>query len=141
MKSTKTGSQYLIILEKGENVVASLKGFCQKEGLVNGFFVGLGAVDEAELAHYSVTEKKYSSFKLKEPLELVSLIGNVFLGPERELLVHVHASLGRPNGEVLGGHLVEAVISGTGEIFFTPLSSNFQKEFDSETGLKILKRF
>jgi len=141
VNETKINSQYLIVLKKGESVLSSLKDFCQKQGVANGFFVGLGAVEEAELAHYSVAQKKYTSFKLKEPLEVISLTGNVFLGPEGELIIHAHASLGRSTGEVIGGHLVEMVISGTGEILLTPLFSEFRKEYDPETGLKILKHF
>ncbi len=139
MHSEKVGENYLLILKRGETVIASLKEFCRKEGLKNGFFAGIGAVDQVEVAHYSVENKKYSSFKLGEPLEMISLIGNVFLGPEKELIVHAHTAFGRPNGELLGGHLVEARISGTAEILFTPLPSNLEKEFDEETGLKILK--
>lgn len=138
MKSEKIEGKFVVVLKKGENVVASLKDFCQKEGIRNGFFYGIGAVGEAEIAHYSVENKKYTSFKLQEPLEMVSLLGNVFLGPENELIVHSHASFSRPDGEMIGGHLVEARISGTGEIFFTPLTSALQKSFDEETGLKVL---
>ena len=70
---------------------------------------------------------------------MVSLIGNVFLGPEKELIIHSHASFSRPNGEMVGGHLVEARISGTCEIHFSPINLNLQKQYDEETGLKILK--
>ncbi|HUV71987.1 MAG TPA: PPC domain-containing DNA-binding protein [Clostridia bacterium] len=138
MRFQKIEDRYLLMVKRGESIVASLEKFCQEEGIKNGFFYGIGAVDEVELAHYSVENKKYSSFKLKEPLELVSLIGNVFLGPKGELIVHAHASLSRPNGEMIGGHLVEGKISGTGEIFFTPLTSTLAKSYDQETGLKIL---
>jgi predicted DNA-binding protein with PD1-like motif len=140
MKVEFLTDKYIIVLQRGESLILSLKEFCQKEGIVNGFFYGIGAIDQAELAHYSVENKKYSSFKLSEPLELVSLIGNVFLGPEGELIVHTHASFSQPDGGMVGGHLVEARISGTGEIFFTPSESKLQKEYDKETGLKILKQ-
>lgn len=139
MKLRKFDKYYLKVIKRGENIVSSLEKFCQEKGIKNGFFYGIGAVDEVELAHYSVENKKYSSFKLSEPLEMVSLQGNVFLGPEGELIVHAHASFSRPDGEMVGGHLVEGRISGTGEIFFTPLASALAKSFDEETGLKILK--
>ena len=128
----------ILALRRGEGIVASLEKFCQEEGIKNGFFYGLGAVDEVELAHYSVKEKRYSRFKLSEPLEMVSLVGNVFLDPQKELLVHAHACFSRPNGEMIGGHLVEARISGTGEIHFNPFDLSLQKQYDEETGLKII---
>jgi predicted DNA-binding protein with PD1-like motif len=134
----KTENNCVVVIKRGESIVASLKDFCQKEGIVSGFFYGLGAVDQVELAHYSVEDKKYSSYKFEEPLEMVSLIGNVFLGPGKELIVHSHASFSRPNGEMVGGHLVEARISGTCEIHFSQFSLSLQKQYDEETGLKIL---
>lgn len=139
MKQAKIEDKYILVIQRGENIVASLKEFCEKEGVFNGFFYGIGAVDQVELAHYSVEDKKYSSYKFDEPLEMVSLIGNVFLGPEKELIIHSHASFSRPNGEMVGGHLVEARISGTCEIHFSPINLNLQKQYDEETGLKILK--
>lgn len=139
MKSYQVDNHYVIVIKRGENIVASLQEFCQKEGIGNGFFEGIGAVDFAELAHYSVSDKKYSSFKLEEPLEMISIIGDVFWGPEKELIIHAHASFSRPNGEMVGGHLVETKIAGACEILFTPLHSNLEKKFDEETGLKILK--
>ena len=141
MNFRKTDNRYVVVLKKGEEIVASLKVFCEQEKIFNGFFSAIGAVDEAQLAHYSVKEKKYSRFELKEPLEMVSLLGNVFLGPENELIIHAHASFSRPDGEMKGGHLVEARISGTGEIIFLPLPLNLKKSQDDKTGLKILKNF
>jgi len=135
----KIQDNYLVVLKKSDWVMAVLKEFCQKQGIKNGFFYGIGAVDQVELAHYSVENKKYSKFQLNEPLEMVSLIGNVFLGPDNDLIIHVHGSFSRASGEMVGGHLIESKISGTGEIFFTPLESELKKSFDEETGLKILK--
>ena len=139
MKYERIDNQFVIVIKRGESIVGTLKEFCQKEGIKNGFFYGIGAVAEVEMAHYSVDDQKYSSYKFEEPLEMVSLTGNVFLGPEKELVVHSHASFSRPDGEMLGGHLVEAKISATCEIYFQSLRLSLQKQYDEETGLKILK--
>jgi hypothetical protein len=139
MKYHKENQKYVIYIARSEDIIGRVSEFCQKEGIFNGFFYGVGAVDEAELAHYSVDNKKYSSFKLTEPLEAVSIIGNVFPDNEGKLIVHTHASFSRPNGEMVGGHLVNARISGVAEILFTPLNSNLSKAFDEVTGLKVLQ--
>jgi len=138
MEYKKTDQGIIIKIVKGEKVVEQLKNFCKKEGIKNGWFSGIGAPDWAEIAHYSVVDKKYSSFVLEEPLEMISLIGNVFLGPEKELIIHAHISVGRPDGEMRGGHLVEARIGGACEILFTPIQASLTKKFDEETGLKVL---
>lgn len=139
MKYQKVGDNYLVIIRRGDRIVESLIEVCQKEKLVNASFVGIGAVDQVEIAHYSVGGKKFSSFKLEEPLEMVSLIGNVFPDQKtEELIVHAHASFGRPTGELVGGHLVEGRISGVGEISLTPFPSLLSKSYDEETGLKVV---
>ena len=76
---------------------------------------------------------------LEEPLEGVSIVGNVFPDEEGKLIVHAHASFSRPNGEMVGGHLVNARVSGVGEILFTKLETNLSKAYDPETGLKVLQ--
>lgn len=139
MKYHKEKQKYVIYITRGEDIIGQLSEFCQKEGIINGFFYGIGAVDEVELAHYSVDNKKYSSLKLSEPLEAVSIVGNVFPDEEGKLIVHTHASFSRPNGEMVGGHLVNAEVSGVGEIMFTKLESNLNKAFDELTGLKVLQ--
>ena len=68
---------YIIRLARGERIIASLKKFCQKEKIKGGFFYGLGAVDETEVAHYDVSTKKYSSKKFMLALEMVNLTGNI----------------------------------------------------------------
>ncbi len=138
MKYQKIDNYYLLALYRGDYLVASVEQFCQKEKIKNGFFVGLGAVDEVELAHYSVAKKKYSAKKFHQPLEMISLVGNVFSQEKKDLVIHSHAIFGRKDLRTLGGHLVEAKIAGVGEIIFFPLKSRIKKEFDSKTGLKIL---
>lgn len=139
MKYKKTSQGIIIKIVKGEKVMEELKKFCEAEGIKNGWFTGIGAPDWAEIAHYSVVDKKYSSFVLEEALEMISLIGNVFLGLENELIIHAHISVGRPDGEMRGGHLVEARVGGACEIMFTPIETSLGKKFDEETGLKILE--
>ncbi len=138
MEYQKINDYYLLALYRGDYLVASIKQFCQEEKIKNGFFIGLGAVDEVELAHYSVVGKKYSAKKFSEPLEMVSLLGNVFLEKEEGLIIHSHAIFGKKDFQSLGGHLVEAKIAGVGEIIFFPLKNEIKKEYDKETGLKII---
>jgi uncharacterized protein len=129
-----TPTQWILRIVRGENIIASLTEFCTQHKIEGGFFYGIGAVEGTELAHYDVTQKQYSSKKFDQPLELVSLIGSI--GKEEKLIVHAHATLSDPQMQTLGGHLVEAKVSGTAEIYLTttPL---LPKQHDSETGLKL----
>ncbi len=128
---------YFIRIKRREKILASFKKFCQKEKIEGGFFCGLGAVDQVELAHYDVATKKYSAKKFNQPLELTNITGDVGIY-EKDLIIHAHATLADKNMKCLAGHLVEAEVSGTAEIYFS-LTPRLEKFFDEETGLKLFQ--
>ena len=135
MQVKKINSQKFIIrLSRGENIIQSLRDFCQKNKIYGGFFYGLGAVNQIELAHYDVKQKKYSAIKFRKPLEMTSLIGSI--GTEKEIIIHAHANFSDPKMKTTGGHLVEGKISGTAEIIFFR-TEKLIKKYDPETGLKL----
>lgn len=125
---------FVIRIKRGEKIIDSITAFCQKEKIFGGFFFGLGAVDYVNLAHYDVKSKKYSRVEFKEPLELVSITGSI--GKEKEIIVHAHAVLADNKMKTIGGHLVEAIVSGTAEIYLIKLPQ-LKKQYDPETGLKL----
>jgi len=135
MQVKKLNSQKFVIrLSRGESIIQSLKTFCKKNKVFGGFFFGIGAVDQVELAHYDVEQKKYSAIKFKKPLEMTSLIGSI--GAEKELIIHAHANLTDTKMKTIGGHLVEGKISGTAEILLFK-TEKLTKKYDPETGLKL----
>jgi predicted DNA-binding protein with PD1-like motif len=57
MKHKKKRSIFIVSLDVGERILESLASFCEKNNILSGFFNGIGAVDRAELMHYSVKTK------------------------------------------------------------------------------------
>ncbi len=133
----KRGQQYLIRINRGGEIVASLQDFVQQKKIKAGFFVGIGATDQTVLAHYSVEDQKYSEQEFSNALELTNLTGSIAVQDDKPA-VHAHATLADSKFKVIAGHLVEAQVSGTCEILLTPLGSEINKKFDQETGLHIL---
>lgn len=135
MKEKKINNdRWVIRLEKGEKIVEKLKEFCKVNSLSGGFFFGLGAVEYVVLAHYDLGKKKYSKLKFDKPLELLNITGSVGIG--KELIIHTHVTLSDNKMHAFGGHLVEAVVSGTLEIYFIKLPA-LRKKHDSQTGLNL----
>lgn len=56
-----------------------------------------------------------------------------------ETYVHFHISVADEQGSVFGGHLQEAVISGTGELVLTEINGNVDRKFDEEIGLNLFE--
>src|SRR3989344_8761569 len=92
MKYKKDKNTYFIRLERGEKIIETLKNFCAKNKIKCGYFFGIGALGEAELAHYIVENKKYTTKILKQPLEIVNMAGNVTT-MNKEGYLHCHITL------------------------------------------------
>lgn len=127
---------FLIRLERGEKVNASLTSFCQKKSIKNAVIHGLGSIEDPTLANYRVDTKKYSEKRLKGIFELTNLIGTVGLF-EGEPLVHTHVTISDEDMRAFGGHLVEAAVSATVEVVLIDLKSRFTKSHSKEIGLRL----
>jgi uncharacterized protein len=136
MKYKRYGSTIAIRVDRGEEIVSSLKQVCEQEQVKCGSITGLGAVGHAVLGLYRVAEKKYFSNTFDGEMELTSLTGNVS-EKDGEIYLHFHATVAKADGTVLGGHLSEAVVSGTGEIFLQVIDGRLGRRTDPETGLNL----
>lgn len=136
MKCRKYGNTLALRVDRGEELVTAIRSVCEAEGVKLGFLTGLGAVDHAVVGLYRVSEQKYYSHTFDGEMELTSLIGNV-TEKDGKVYLHLHANFAKDSGQVVGGHLNEAVISGTGEIFIRILEGNLGRRTDPETGLNL----
>ncbi|MDP7116294.1 MAG: DNA-binding protein [Candidatus Woesearchaeota archaeon] len=137
MKSTKKQNTFIIRLEKDEKIIESLTQFCEENNIKAGSFHGLGACEEATLAHYNLETKEYTEKTLKQPLEILHLNGNIS-EMEGKPYLHVHIVLSDTEMKALGGHLKEAIVGPTCEIFLTPLENAINRKKDKEIGLNLL---
>lgn len=129
-------NSFLIRLVKGEEVVISIKSFCEKKGIKNAWFSGLGSIENPTLAHYRVDTKKYSEKKLNGIFEVTNMTGNVGVF-DNAPLVHAHITLSNDAMQAFGGHLVSTVVSATLEVELTDLGSHYTKLYSEEIGLKL----
>ena len=138
MKFKKVKGTYVIRLERGEEIIKTIKKFCKNQKIKCGFFFGIGALDEAELAHYIVDNKKYISKKFKKPLEIVNLSGNITT-MDKEIYLHCHITLSDEKMNAIAGHLKDGIISATCEIFLVKLNSIVQRKYDDFIGLNLME--
>ncbi|MCE5222891.1 DNA-binding protein [bacterium] len=135
-------STWFIRLEKGEEILESLTGFCKKFNHytgATGTITGIGAVSYAEIGWFDPECKKYVTNVYQENREITSLIGNLSL-KEKEPFFHIHVTLSNRQFEVIGGHLYKAIISATGELVLRTFrlsgtSTDLKRKPDQETGL------
>jgi len=137
MKYKKIESTYVIRLEKGERVIEKLLGLCEKEKIKAGYFNGLGALSEVELRHFNLMTKEYSSKKLSGLYEITSLHGNISEMSGKSY-IHAHIVVGDSQLNSWSGHLNEATVSATCEIFLVKVDGVITRKKDEATGLNLL---
>lgn len=115
----------------------TLKGFCAKNNIKCGYFFGIGSLDEAELAHYIVRNKKYTFNKYRQPLEITNLSGNITTMDSRVYL-HCHITLSDVEMESIAGHLKEGIVGATAEIVVIKLDGEINRKYDEKTGLNLM---
>src|SRR3989344_2337114 len=137
MKYKKDKNTYFIRLERGEKIIETLKNFCPKNKIKCGYFFGIGALDEVEMAHYIVENKKYTSKAFKQPLEIVNMSGNITT-MNNEVYLHCHITLSDEKMRAIAGHLKEGSISATCEIVIVKLETTVSRKHDDFIGLNLL---
>ena len=138
MKSKKIKDTYFIRLKRGEKIVETLKSFCADNRIKCGYFFGIGALGEAELAHYIVENKKYSSKTLKQPLEIINMTGNI-TAMNKEAYLHCHITLSDEKMNAIAGHLKEGTISATCEIVLVKLNASINRKHNEAIGLNLME--
>lgn len=137
MRYIKVDGKIVLRLQRGEEIIASLTELCKKEKIGLASISGIGACDRAVIGLYKMDEQRYVKTLIEEDMELVSLNGNVTLSADGEVYIHCHAAFGAEGGKLFGGHLNEAVISGTAEIFIDVIGGAVKRTVDAETGLNV----
>lgn len=115
MLVAKSGETVVVRLLDGEKLPEVLKSFSPSAAVV----CGVGMLREVVLGFWEAG--KYLEERVSEPVELLSLQGNIGEGPEG-VVVHLHVVVGKKGGEALGGHLLSATVHNTVEAVVLGLS-------------------
>ncbi len=131
-------NRYVLRILRGEELVEKVLEFCDAKNIDAAWISGLGACDKAELSYYDFDTREYVKKIVNEECELLNLTGNIAFADGKRMM-HAHATLSRKDYTTIGGHVHSMQISGTGEVMITQLSGYFEREYDQDTGLKLLK--
>jgi predicted DNA-binding protein with PD1-like motif len=129
---------FVVVLQSGDEAVACLKRFADEQRLSAAQLTAIGAFSDAVLGYFDWQKKEYRRNPVTEQVEVVSLIGDVALGPKGAPALHMHAVLGRSDGAALGGHLLEAHVRPTLEVVVTESPAHLRKRHDPESGLALI---
>lgn len=139
MTYTYDDFNYTLRLERGESVAKTVLEFVQGKDIKGAWVVGLGGLAWAELGFYNLEAQEYSWQKLDESLELTNLTGNV-AWEDGQPVLHAHVTVSDAGFHAYGGHLKEAEVAGTVELFIHVWNDEkgFARQKDGRTGLNLL---
>ena len=127
-------------LDKGADILEGLFGVMKQHRISAGIISGIGAVTEARLAYYNAETRAYEEKAFPEPLEIVSLKGNISIKDDA-VFPHLHAVLSRSDFTAVGGHLLPRTYVFAFEFEIIPfVGEPFVREFDEATGLFLWKK-
>ncbi len=138
MKYGKFGDRWIVRIDRGEEIVESLKTFCVETGVRLGAVSGIGATNRVVIGLFKTATKEYCTHEMTGDLEITNLTGNIST-MEGEIYIHLHVTLSDHEHRAWGGHLTSAVISGTLEAMVHAMEGTVDREFDEGVGLNLYK--
>jgi len=128
----------LAVFDIGDEVSEGLLSIASEHEIEGAYFTGIGALSEATLGYWEWESKSYREISVREQLEVLSLTGNVALGPDGETKVHAHIVAGKRDGTAHGGHLLAARVRPTLEVIIVEVPEHLRRRLDAQTGLPLL---
>ena len=128
---------YAIILAKGDEVMSGLTDFARQNKVTSASFTAIGAFSHATVAWFDDGRKEFKLIPIEQQVELVSMIGDIALLNDQPA-VHTHVAVASSDGTVRGGHVINAFVFPTLELFMTVYPTPLHKESDKATGLKLI---
>jgi uncharacterized protein len=128
---------YAVVLDTGDEAVGKLAEFIRKNEVEAASLTAIGAFRRALLGYFDWQTKEYKKIAVEEQVEVLSLLGDVAVAEEGPTL-HVHAVLGKADGSVVGGHLLEGHVRPTLEVILIQPPSYLRKRRDPVTGLALI---
>ena len=128
---------YAVVLDTGDEVVGELGKFVREQEVEAASLTAIGAFSRAVIGYFEWETKQYKKIPVDEQVEVLSLLGDVAVGDHGPTL-HLHAVLGKADGSVVGGHLIEAYVRPTLEVILIQPPSYLRKRKDPETGLALI---
>jgi len=137
MHKRRIENWFLLRLDPGEELIASLQAWADEEGVGFATLQALGTLREATLGFFDAAAKGYERLLVEEQLEVLSLSGNVSRGEDGSPIVHAHAVLGRADGQTMGGHVVRGIVFPTMEVMARVLPQTVRRRHDPAIGLAL----
>lgn len=129
---------YALVFDKDDDVTKTLEAFAAREHLTAASLTGIGAFESATLGFFDRGTKDYAKTEITEPVEVLSLVGNIARDAAGAPKLHIHAVVSKRDGSAWGGHLLDATVWPTLEVIVREEPAYLRRQSDAETGLPLI---
>ena len=105
-------------LSRDDDPIAGLAEFAEVNHLTDCRFTAIGAFGSAVLGWFDPAVGAYKKIEVPGEAEVVALAGSIRMQNGKPF-VHAHAVLGLPDGSTRAGHVIEAKVSLSLEVYLT----------------------
>jgi uncharacterized protein len=137
VKYEQFGQRYIVRIESGDNAIELLTRFLEQQRIEFANLSAAGAVSSVRLGYWNAGRHEYEFRELNEQMEVVSFQGNAALKDGSPFL-HLHGAFAREDFSVIGGHIKEARVHPTLEVWLRVEDVAVRRARDAETGLDLL---
>ena len=138
IKTSPEEQVYAVVLRNGDEALSGLTDFAIQHNIADAHFTAIGACSRATLAWLDLSLKQYHAIVVPDQHEVLSLVGDIAMFNGKPV-IHMHATLGGPRGDTVGGHVFELMVNPTLEVFLTVLTTPLQKKPDAASGMVLIE--
>ncbi len=137
MRFQRFEDRYVVRLESGEPLIETLTEFLRAEQVEFANLSAAGAVSWFRLGYWNARTRDYEYHEFEEQCEVVSFEGNCALKDGAPFL-HLHGVFGRHDFTAIAGHIKDARVHPTLEVWLRTEDVPVRRAHDSGTGLDLL---
>jgi predicted DNA-binding protein with PD1-like motif len=132
------GHSVVVRMDRGEEIVATLKTLCETLDVNLASVHAIGAVGKATIGIFRCATKVYEKTEFEGDFEIGALTGNVSR-MDGATYLHLHCILTDSDYNAHGGHLNAAFVSGTCELVLHVIDGEIDRAFSDEIGLNLIE--
>ncbi|MDP8214384.1 MAG: DNA-binding protein [Candidatus Euphemobacter frigidus] len=137
MKVFKFGNKFIIRIDRGEEILDTVKAVCKENDIKLGSIAGIGAANRVTIGLFETKTREYHSREFTGDYEIAPLFG-IITTMDGEIYLHIHANICDSRHQSFGGHLSSAIVSATFEAIVTKIEGEVDRKFSDEIGLNLL---
>lgn len=136
MEYNQFGNKVIMRIDKGEEVLATVKHFCVEHKIRLASVSAIGAINKASVGIFNQDTREYHSKDFSGSMEIVSLMGTI-TQMQGEVYAHFHIVLTDSLFHAIGGHLNAAWVGATCELVLDLIDGQVDRKFSGEIGLNL----